>query len=782
MTKLKKILATIAALVLACLSICLITNGHVYAEGDVGDRPERPDISKGDFTEITAENFFDYFDADGNYIGQGHRFLALTGDFSNIGLDAITFDGNTTGVIGVYGIDSTFRNISFNCTGKGISLYDLNIINTEFDKPAINVYESELTAIDGCSIECSCDSGCSLYGIQALNSLVYIYDSNITLINKAEIDDGSSNYHAIHIDNKDISGEGDIDIIDNIIDIESPAYDMSYDYTTQLPLPRIAGIGMFNVNQTAFKGNKISIHGSKGFGNFPTVVGIFDETAKASDEDFIQLYENNIEVDYRDVYSSYVYDIETNKERLVMKKNVLYAKADFAAELASIEPLCQNVSLEENTFVAEATSVYGVYANDWAETMDEFTATNNSFALNAETSCYGIYGYTSRGVAKIKCNELYIKGPEDGDCVTKGIFWDGNSAGNEILENLISISGKSENVDDIVGIEILHGVFKISDNIIESNGWGVITQASENTEICGNTILGNDEKLGDDGVKCISGCNVHDNLPFSLATDTDATLSESTYNYTGEAVNPIPTVVSRGKTLTLDKDYEYFYTDSTGEVVENPVDAGKYNVTISGKGDYRGIVNAPFEIKPVKISSVTLKAASMAYSGKNRTQTPTVTAKVNGKVVTLTKGTKTGATGDYYLTFSNNLNVGTAKMVVTGKGNYTGSITKTFKIVPKGTTFSSLKAISQGITFKWNPVTDKMSKSVITGYQIQIATDKNFTQNKKTYTVKGYKMSGKKVTGLKSKKTYYVRIRTYKTVSGVNYYSSWNTVRGIKTK
>ena len=75
-----------------------------------------------------------------------------------------------------------------------------------------------------------------------------------------------------------------------------------------------------------------------------------------------------------------------------------------------------------------------------------------------------------------------------------------------------------------------------------------------------------------------------------------------------------------------------------------------------------------------------------------------------------------------------------------------------------------------------------MSKSKITGYQIQIATDKQFTAGKKTYTVKGSNMVAKKIKGLKGSQTYYVRVRTYKTtIDGQNLYSSWSAVRGIKT-
>ncbi|MDO4308556.1 MAG: leucine-rich repeat protein [Eubacteriales bacterium] len=72
------------------------------------------------------------------------------------------------------------------------------------------------------------------------------------------------------------------------------------------------------------------------------------------------------------------------------------------------------------------------------------------------------------------------------------------------------------------------------------------------------------------------------------------------------------------------------------------------------------------------ISGATVSAiAAQTYTGK--ALTPAVTVKLNGK--TLKKGT------DYTVTYKNNIKVGTATVTITGKGNYTGTIKKTFKIV-----------------------------------------------------------------------------------------------------
>ena len=125
-------------------------------------------------------------------------------------------------------------------------------------------------------------------------------------------------------------------------------------------------------------------------------------------------------------------------------------------------------------------------------------------------------------------------------------------------------------------------------------------------------------------------------------------------------------------------------------------------------------------------------------------------------------------------------------MTIKGKGNYTGTLTKTFKINPKGATIKAPTAASKALTAKWTKQTAKMSSYRITGYQVQVATNKSFTSNKKTVKVKGYNNASKKIAGLKGGKKYYVRIRTYRTIgSGTSkgtYYSPWSAVKTVTTK
>ena len=171
-----------------------------------------------------------------------------------------------------------------------------------------------------------------------------------------------------------------------------------------------------------------------------------------------------------------------------------------------------------------------------------------------------------------------------------------------------------------------------------------------------------------------------------------------------------------------------------------------------------------FIVQNIAKKTVKLSATKFTYTGK--------AIKPKATVSGLTAGT------DFKVTYKNNVKVGKASAIITAKGSkYTGSVTRTFKINPKGTTISSLKATKKGFTVKW-----KKQAVQTTGYQIMYATNSKFTKGKKTVTIAKTKTVSKKIKKLKAKKKYYVKIRTYKKLSGVKYYSSWSKVKKVKTK
>ena len=105
------------------------------------------------------------------------------------------------------------------------------------------------------------------------------------------------------------------------------------------------------------------------------------------------------------------------------------------------------------------------------------------------------------------------------------------------------------------------------------------------------------------------------------------------------------------------------------------------------------------------------------------------------------------------------------------------STTKNAETVkPKKTSIKKLSKGKKKFTVTWAKV------SGVKGYQIQYSSDKKFKKNNKSVTVTKQKTTNATVKKLKSKKKYYVRVRTYKTVNGKKIYSSWSKVKSVKTK
>lgn len=220
--------------------------------------------------------------------------------------------------------------------------------------------------------------------------------------------------------------------------------------------------------------------------------------------------------------------------------------------------------------------------------------------------------------------------------------------------------------------------------------------------------------------------------------------------------------------------------DQGAEIEALGHDWGEWNVTIeptyTDKGLKERVCSRCDEVETEEIAvigKISIEDATVSdvvakvYTGKALTQDPTVELDD----VILEEGT------DYKLAYSNNKNVGTATVKITGIGGYEGTISVAFVINPKPTTMKSLTSLKKGFTAKWTKKTVQT-----TGYQVQYALDSSFTTGKKTLTITSYKTVSKKVTKLKAKKKYYVRVRTYKTVSGKKYYSTWSKYKAVTTK
>ena len=224
--------------------------------------------------------------------------------------------------------------------------------------------------------------------------------------------------------------------------------------------------------------------------------------------------------------------------------------------------------------------------------------------------------------------------------------------------------------------------------------------------------------------------------------------------YTGKELTPA--IVIPG--LKAGEDYYMYYEDN-----QYP---GVATVTIYGTGYYKGTATIHFKIiKKTErfVSNVKLNRTSYTCTGKSIR--PSVTVTVNGK--------KIGASA-YKLYYKNNKNSGIGTVQVRGTGKYSRiNKTLTFKILPPKTLLTGLKKANRSFTASWK-------KNIqATGYQIQYAADSRFTKERKTVIVGKQSATRYKISGLKNKKTYYVRIRSYKRVGKKVLYSSWSTVKKI---
>lgn len=166
------------------------------------------------------------------------------------------------------------------------------------------------------------------------------------------------------------------------------------------------------------------------------------------------------------------------------------------------------------------------------------------------------------------------------------------------------------------------------------------------------------------------------------------------------------------------------------------------------------------------VKSVILSHNTYSYNGHARKPVVKIT-DTSGK--SLTRGT------DYTVAYKNNINVGEATATVTFKGNYSGTVSRTYNIVPKTVAKLYLKKGHRAFIARWNNDNVQM-----TGYQLRYSSQSSMkgskyitknSKNVKTYTVKK----------LKSNTKYYVQIRTYKKAGDTKYYSSWSAKISVKT-
>lgn len=213
--------------------------------------------------------------------------------------------------------------------------------------------------------------------------------------------------------------------------------------------------------------------------------------------------------------------------------------------------------------------------------------------------------------------------------------------------------------------------------------------------------------------------------------------SIGSYTYRGNAIKPSPTVKYGSKTLKAGTDYTLSY--------KNNINAGTAYVTITGKGSYSGSVKKSFTIKPAVIykACTFYKIATQYYTGSELKPVPKIkngtTALVSGK--------------DFTLSYVDNINKGTAKVYITGKGNYSGRCSLKFTITARPVSMLSIsvasvqytgKALTPALTVKYGSISYTKNKDYTVTYKnnvnigtaTAVITGKNRLSGTRTVTFK----------------------------------------------
>ncbi|MBR1532398.1 MAG: fibronectin type III domain-containing protein [Eubacterium sp.] len=234
-------------------------------------------------------------------------------------------------------------------------------------------------------------------------------------------------------------------------------------------------------------------------------------------------------------------------------------------------------------------------------------------------------------------------------------------------------------------------------------------------------------------------------------------LWEYYYTYDGSANKPSVDIINPdGDYLIEDVDFYVKYS--------NNINAGTGKVTAYGMGDYTGSISDTFIISKseIKSSQVYLWNDEYTYSGKAKK--PLVSVYFPYTDSEMTEGKH------YKLTYSNNVNPGTAKVTVKGIGNYKGTVTKSFKIKLAKTVNLKTTALSKSsVKLQWK------KQNNVTGYQVQ-----KYNSNKHSWST--VKKLSKNTNSLKISKAYVgtqykFRVRSYKKIGSKTYYGAYSKAK-----
>lgn len=253
-------------------------------------------------------------------------------------------------------------------------------------------------------------------------------------------------------------------------------------------------------------------------------------------------------------------------------------------------------------------------------------------------------------------------------------------------------------------------------------------------------------------------------------------LRYKTVPYTGTA--------QKVKVYVRDKSYtgepDWYLSEGTDYKVtyKNNINAGTATVTVTGieGSQWRGTLTATFKIvqanNNITVSNVKKKQSTKKQTfslGAKALDKAKLTYKSNTRSVTVDKYGKVSIAANY---------TGEATITITA------SATKNCKAAKKNVTVTvnpSAVSITKAVNIKTRKADIQWKKnSYATGYEVQYSTNKTFKSGVKTKVITKASTTKYTATSLAGKKTYYVRVRTYKTAGKKKLYSSWSAVKAVK--
>jgi hypothetical protein len=224
---------------------------------------------------------------------------------------------------------------------------------------------------------------------------------------------------------------------------------------------------------------------------------------------------------------------------------------------------------------------------------------------------------------------------------------------------------------------------------------GDTTDTSGTSTQAGDTSSKTDTQTGST-TKPISSCTV--------------TVQATSVTYTGSDITPFVTVKDGATTLTQNTDYTVAYSNNTN--------VGTAAVTVTGKGNYTGTATKTFTIEAAKVSLktavITLEYVSVPYDGKEK--------KPAVKSVVVNSSTLKEKT-DYTVSYTNNTNVGTATVTITGAGNYIDTATKTFTIEKTSIAGGAVTLETRSYKYDGTAKTPKVTELKVNGNTLKENTD-----------------------------------------------------------